>query len=188
MSSPKGRRSDAVRKGNLVRRNPAYKDIRATNKAEVVRMRMEGNSYRVIAEKLNLSLGAAHELCSEALNELQGEGRELAIRLRAEQLYRIDTLSGRLMRLVMNDKLRVVETRTDGSVLELQDFEVLTRLTGSLVKLFERQAKLMGLDSPTQLNLVEKPQLTWQMIAEMQEKRKSGQDTATASPASARAA
>jgi hypothetical protein len=152
MGSRKGTRSEAVRKGNR-RRSPAARDIRAVNKVEVVRLRLEGNSYRAIGEKLDLSLGAVHELCTEALTELQGEGRELAKRLRAEQLQQLDEVGGRLLRLVLKKDLRVTETKPDGSVLELAEFETLTRLTGSLGKVWERQAKLMGLDAPAKVDI-----------------------------------
>lgn len=152
MGSRKGTRSEAVRKGNR-RRNPAARDIRAVNKVEVVRLRLEGNSYRNICEKLDLSLGAAHELCTEALTEVQGEGRELAKRLRAEQLQQLDEVGGRLLRLVLKKDLRVAETKPEGSVFELAEFETLTRLTGALGKVWERQAKLMGLDAPAKVDI-----------------------------------
>ena len=146
MGSRKGTRSEAVRKGNRKRRNPAGRDIRALKKVEVVRMRLEGNPYRVIARKLDLSLGEAHALCTEALDELQTEGHELARRLQAEQLALMDRGQMLVVRELFHENLNVEEQRPDGSVMRLPDFEKLTKLSLTLIKDGERIAKLAGLD------------------------------------------
>ena len=147
MGSRKGTRSEAVRKGNRMRRNPAARDIRALKKVEVVRMRLDGSPYRVIAKRLDLSLGEAHALCTEALDELQTEGHELAMRLQAEQLALMDRGQMLVVRKLFNENLSVEEQRPDGSVMRLAEFEKVNRLSLTLIKYGERIAKLAGLDN-----------------------------------------
>ena len=138
-------RSDAARIGGLARVNPANPDIRERRKLDAVALRLEGNSYRKIASKLRISSALSHELCREAFAEEQGDGQERAARIRAEQLAMLESVQCRLLQTISRGDGR--GEKRGGKDGRSTDIELVVKVSSALVKLWDRQAKLLGLDA-----------------------------------------
>jgi hypothetical protein len=152
----------------------AQPHIRAGHKVMVLKMRVEeGLEFRVIAERIKMSIGYAHGCFDEAMREMQSEGTELARRAKAEMTVRLDRMSRRLYVRLMDSELRVVDTSNgERGPMELADFEALTKLTAASVRVMERLAKLLGLDAAEKLELEGKAAMSFERIATMQRERK----------------
>jgi hypothetical protein len=100
-------------------------------KLDVFAMRRAGSSFQHIADQFDISKTRAHQIVSEALNELSAQLAHSVEHYRALELARLDLLLTRLD----------AKTKT-------QPFAVIAYL-----KVMERRAKLLGLDRPLRLSL-----------------------------------
>lgn len=100
--------------------------IAQERRAEAVRLRLQGLSYRAIAEAMGLHPSTVHAHVEAALEETREEISECAETLRAMQLEEIRAAKAPLLR-------RAVENADH-------------RAASGLVRLQEREAKLAGLD------------------------------------------
>lgn len=105
-------------------------------------------THRQIAAALKISATHSCNLCNEALAENLEITDELAKRIRAEQLAKLEEIEARLMTRLLDTKLRVVDVKPDGSLMELADFEALIKLSGAVVKVQEHVARLVGCYAP----------------------------------------
>jgi DNA-binding CsgD family transcriptional regulator len=62
-------------------------------RAEALRLRKEGKTFREIAQVMGISLTRARQLVADGFNRLLGSERELAAQLLKQQLDRLDTLA-----------------------------------------------------------------------------------------------
>lgn len=103
---------------------------KAQRQAEALKMRRAGLSYRDIADQLNVSIGRAHGLVSEAITQLIEAVQETADHVRAIELERID-------RMIMG----LHSSATSGNPAAV----------AAMLKCMERRAKYLGLDAPTKI-------------------------------------
>lgn len=142
-------------KGGKMRQAPNRETIQAQRKKHIMEMRMEGRTFAEIAAKLGLDRATCWRLHDEVVEEALGDAKNLATRLRNKQLVRLEMVEVRLLKLLLDPKLKVRKTAVDGNVMELADFEALNKLNASLVKNYERQAKLAGADAPVKIEQAE---------------------------------
>jgi len=114
-------------------------------------MRLRGLTFDEIAGHLGIGHSRAVELYQQAMTEMLGDQSKLAEEMRQKQLAKLSIVEDYIFNLIADPALKIRKTRKDGSVMELADFEALTRLNASLVKNYERQAKLAGCDKPVQV-------------------------------------
>jgi hypothetical protein len=100
----------------------------AVRRKEAVDLRVEGKTYREIAQELGVTPTRARQLVAEALAALQGETAESAEELRRLELDRLDQLQSGLWEEAAGGNLKAV---------------------GAALKIMERRARLVGLDAPT---------------------------------------
>ncbi len=138
-------RSDSARIGGLARVNPANAEIREGMKIKAVALRMEGLSYRNIAKRLQVSHGMAHILCVEGISEEQNRGKKHARLIRDEQLDHLDEIQCRLSDII--DSIPRIPENVEGGakVMPKAHFTMLLKAASVLLKVFDHQAKLMGL-------------------------------------------
>lgn len=113
-------------KGSKERLNKAQK------KAKALDLRLAGYTYAKIAEALGISDSSAHRYVSEGLDEANRDALEGAHKLRK----------------VMNGRLEKLITALWKDALTADSIEERRRSIRELVKLLDRQAKLLGLDAP----------------------------------------
>lgn len=123
----------------------------ATRDAKACELRAQGLTYAAIGIKLNLSKGQAYESVQRALRDTLTEPAD---DVRQLELIRLDELS-RKAREVMLAKHLVVDK---GAVVlwedePLVDDAPVLQAIDRLVKIQERRAKLLGLDSPQRVSI-----------------------------------
>lgn len=154
----KGSRKAAASKGGKAfaasRRAPkAAADRRTALKVEILALRLRGEILQAIATKLGISLGYTSELCVEAMKESAGLTAARAETLRDEQLAFMDAGQSLVARKLFDERLRVVDEKPDGSVMEMAEFEKVNKLSMTLIKYGERIAKLAGIDAPEKVDM-----------------------------------
>jgi len=100
------------------------------NRLQALELREAGAKYRQIAEKLNVSVGRAHQYVMEAIAELHEQVLESAEQVKLLELNRLDAMWMRLSARKDNDSPRVVE---------------------AMLRIMERRARLLGLDAPVEI-------------------------------------
>lgn len=96
------------------------------------------------------------ELYQQAMHEMLGDQSKQAAALRQKQLAKLEIVENHIFGMIQSRALKIRTMRKDGSVMELADFEALRRLNASLVKNYERQAKLAGADMPVKVEEINK--------------------------------
>lgn len=114
MSGPTNKTSAALARG-------------LANKDAALALRRAGNSYRLIAEKLECSRSYAHKMVSEALEDAKAQVAAHADDLRSEEISRLDGMLSKLY-----------------PKAEEGDVQAIDRV----LKIGERRARLLGLDAP----------------------------------------
>ena len=105
---------------------------KAQKKAKALDLRLAGYTYAKIAETLGISDSSAHRYVSEGLDEANADALEGAHKLRK----------------VMNGRLEKMIVALWKDALTAESIEERRRSIRELVKLLDRQAKLLGLDAP----------------------------------------
>jgi hypothetical protein len=95
----------------------------AEKRAEAVRLRIAGETFRRIADTLGVTTGRAHQLVDEAMRETVQEPAE---DLRQLELARLDMMMPAVMEKARRGRLRSVYT---------------------MLRIMERRARLLGLDA-----------------------------------------
>jgi transposase-like protein len=100
----------------------------AVRRKEAVDLRVEGKTYREIAQELGVTPTRARQLVAEALAAIEKDTAESAEELRRLELDRLDQLQAGLWEEAAGGNLKAV---------------------GAALKIMERRARLVGLDAPT---------------------------------------
>lgn len=110
------------------------KNEQTARDAEAVRLRGQGWTYGQIAEALGVAKSTAYEAVARAVGERRDEGVKI-------------------MRAVEGDRLDRMEWQLQVALDTADKFDVdaVTKLTGALVRVAERRAKLFGLDQPMRI-------------------------------------
>ena len=95
----------------------------AEKRAQALRLRARGETFRRIAETLGVTTGRAHQLVDEAMRETVQEPAE---HLRQIELARLDMMMPAVMEKARRGRLRSVYT---------------------ILRIMERRARLLGLDA-----------------------------------------
>lgn len=103
-------------------------------KAKALELRRAGYPFREIAEQVGVSLGRAHQLVVEGMEDTRAEVRAHADEIRAEELARINGIMQRLYPLATAEK---------------PDLQAVDRV----LKCMERRARLLGLDAPVRVGV-----------------------------------
>lgn len=120
----------------MTRRHTEADDVRAAqNRPQALQLRIEGHSYRAIAEKLGVSHGRAYQYVSGCLAELRAETHEKAEELREVELQRLDHL---------------IQLATARMTPDCSDAD-LAKLMNTVRGLSESRRKLTGLDAPVKI-------------------------------------
>jgi hypothetical protein len=104
----------------------------AERRVKALSLRKAGASYRAIGERLGVSYQTASEDIAFGLKELAAEQRAETAELRALEAVRLDALQAACWQQAMNGNLKAVQTA---------------------VRIFERRARLLGLDLQPGLEL-----------------------------------
>lgn len=131
---------------------------------EALELRLKGMSYKQIGEELDCAIGTAYNAVSRGLKELNSLAKEKAEEVRQLELSRIDS--------VLDSVIKRAKKGNDKAI-------------ASMVKLMDRRAKYLGLDSPVQtediaererviLQLAERLNISAEDAREEYEKTKSG--------------
>jgi hypothetical protein len=107
--------------------NKAPKDAATIRRARAIKLRVEGNTYQQIADKLECSLYTAHTDVQAVLQERREQAAEDADQVRDVELERLDLGIALVVKQIGKGNLAAVDR---------------------LVKLTERRCKMLGLDAP----------------------------------------
>lgn len=133
-----------------VHSKPADDLARAEQDAQIVELKRQDLTFQQIAERLGISRAAAHRGFHRALPRITGPAADA---YRAEHLARLELARSVVLDILAAKHLTVsqgVVVRVDGQPLE-DDAPTLAAVD-RLVKLDEREAKLLGLDAKTELD------------------------------------
>lgn len=108
---------------------------RENRRNEVLRRRIAGESVREIAAATGLSAPTVAKVIRDTAESVLADRRRLAEEITLVQHERVELLVRRVLKRIVADP-EAVPTKDELS---------------SLLRLFERQAKLLGLDSPTKV-------------------------------------
>ena len=118
-------------------------------------MRSRGMTYNQIGESLGMTRQSAHEAVKRAINDIPKEGAEVVLRLELEKL---DYLERRMIVVLQKEHLR---TAASGKVSMHNGSPVLDDMPNMqavsvLLKIADRRAKLLGLNTPARTELTGK--------------------------------
>jgi DNA-binding transcriptional regulator LsrR (DeoR family) len=127
---------------------------------EAARLRSQGRTYQQIADQLGVSKPAAYKMVQRAMADVDKEPAEAAV---AFELEKLDVMEADITERLGKRHLVVSVGKVvnvNGEPLEDDDFAL--RAQALLLKVAERRAKLMGLDSATKLDV--SGGMTYQLI------------------------
>lgn len=137
------RRKTVVNKGD----RPGEREAREVAIGKALELRLAGKTYREIGEALDVCAFTASRYVSAAVAEVEDENADRAARLAARQerernvqLARCDAMLSKLWA-----RLEAHEPGRPGDVTSAQ-------VAGQIIKVLDRQAKLLGLDAPTKVS------------------------------------
>jgi hypothetical protein len=117
----------------------------AQRDAEAARLRSRGMSYRAIATRLDISVSTAYEAVHRALDAIRAEAGP---DVKALELERLDSM--------WEVSLGILEATTTDPDTEAEvpaAPEVRLKALGTLLKIAERRAKLLGLDAEQKVSV-----------------------------------
>jgi hypothetical protein len=130
--------------------------------AEAVRLRSEGFSYDEIARQLGYrDKASAYNAVQRTLTR---EVREPADELRQIELIRLDSLWMQAMGVLTRSHVtvsngKVVTINRDGETVPVPDDAPVLQAIDRLVKIMERRSKLLGLDAPAKVEVMNLDQI-----------------------------
>jgi predicted transcriptional regulator len=130
-----------------LKRNPET----AVRDQEAARLRSQSLTYQQIADQLEVTKAAAYKMVQRAMADVDKEPAEAAV---AFELEKLDTMEADILERLAKRHLMVSVgkvVRIDGEPLEDDDFAL--RAHALLLRVAERRAKLLGLDSATKLDV-----------------------------------
>jgi len=116
-------------------------------------MRVTGMTFSQIGEALGVDRTTAFRYVNNALEECAKENVDKAGELRALELQRLDKLQRATERILATNHVYVSQGGKivyDGDV-KLTDDDPTMKAVGTLLRIMERRAKLLGLDAPQKL-------------------------------------
>lgn len=135
--------------GNTAKRD-SQKGEMLRRRRRALQLRDHGFGYRVVADKLGVSIGQAWKDVEAALAEIRGECREQARETRELELGRLDRDWRKNERVLRNLEKRMADA-DDETAAKLG--ATIARLRDSNRKIQERRARYLGLDAPTKAQL-----------------------------------
>lgn len=113
-------------------------------------LRSLGYTYQMIADRMDVSVAAAHRMVDRAIQEIPTEGTE---QVRKMELEKLDNLERRLLYIINQQSYK---TSASGRVIEYEGKPVLDttpqiQAIGAALKVIDKRAKLLGLDAPTKV-------------------------------------
>jgi len=109
-------------------RNSAAKAVHIQRVAQALELRRAGKSYPEIGAALGVAKSHAHRLVAEGMEEAREQVTTEALQLRAEEVSRLDAMLQGLWPAARKGGVTAVDR---------------------VLKIMERRARLLGLDSPT---------------------------------------
>jgi hypothetical protein len=131
--------------------DPAAGIAADVDRQKAVRMRLEGYTFRAIADALGVSLETAYRYVNdgwERINLVTDEDRE---ELRSMELARLDGMLKRAYPIAVKDNLLVIEVEygVDGPVeVRKENAELQFKAMDRVLKIGKRRAELLGLNAP----------------------------------------
>lgn len=119
----------------MTKQNVAKEAERMERRRQVLALKIAGASYPEIAEALDIAVSTAHNDVQRALRDIP---KDEADELRTIELSRLDRMQRELWAEAMKKEIPLVAR------LPLMD---------RILKLIDRRAKMLGLDSPTQVEV-----------------------------------
>jgi hypothetical protein len=113
-------------------------------------LRSLGYTYQMIADRMDVSVAAAHRMVDRAIQEIPTEGTE---QVRKMELEKLDNLERRLIYIINQPSYK---TSTTGRVVEYEGKPVLdpgpqVQAITAALRVIDKRAKLLGLDAPTKV-------------------------------------
>src|SRR5438105_1978373 len=110
---------------------------RAEKTVEALKLRQVGHTYRVIAEKLDISVGTAHNYVDDALMDLAKQSHHEAEKLRVLEMSRLDEYMLILGPLILAGDLAAIDRaiKINESRRRLLGIDMPARSTGVLLNL-----------------------------------------------------
>jgi len=147
--------------------SPARKEDTQRDRAEVMRLRRQGNTFEAIGEQLGVTRQRAHQIYWQALKEIPAQ--EVS-EYRAEQVERLDEMLRKAYEVLDRKHLTVSQGRVvrlgkpfvnddgeaevdDGRGEPIEDDAPTLNAIKTILAIEERRAKLLGLDAPTKTNV-----------------------------------
>lgn len=129
---------------------------------KAIAMRLDGYTFREIADELGVSVSTAHAYVNDGWERVQNATDEDRAALRDLELARCDQMLKRVLPIATANNLQVEkEVFRDGEriVVTETDAELQFKAVDRALKIGKRRAELLGLDAPTKIEQTGKTSL-----------------------------
>lgn len=148
-AKPKDQRKQSVKNGD-----PAGALKADLERHQAIKMRLEGYTFREIADEIGISVSTAHTYVNDGWERVQNATDEDRTLLRDMELARCDQMLKRVLPIATANNLLVEKEKfVDGSMIVVteEDAELQFKAVDRVLKIQKRRSDLLGLDAPTKI-------------------------------------
>lgn len=128
---------------------PGQVEAKLERAAAVWKRRCEGATFPTLAREFHLALGTVHNYIEEGRALLREQSVDKAARERDSSLELLDNAIEKLVPHIQG-KIKI-ETLTARGLITVEEWQARIAACGTLVKLLDRKAKLLGMDAPVKI-------------------------------------
>ena len=121
----------------------------ASRRVAVMELRMQGKSFRRIAEELSTSVTNVYRDYRTVMKDYSDQALETASEIRALESQRLDELQNEMWSQLAEARSEKVDDNGDPIPRSSQDQNASLGTVNAIIRIMERRSKLAGLDAPS---------------------------------------
>ena len=121
----------------------------AKRRVTVMDLRLQGRSFRQIAEMLDAPMSTIYRDYRTTMQEYASQANESASEIRALECQRLDELQNEMWSQLAEARSEKVDESGDPEPRSAQDQNASLGTVNAIIRIMERRAKLAGIDAPT---------------------------------------
>lgn len=121
----------------------------AARRVKVMELRMQGKSFRRIAEEIGTSVTNVYRDYRTVMKEYADQALETASEIRALESQRLDELQNEMWSQLAEARSEKVDDNGDPIPRSAQDQNASLGTVNAIIRIMERRSKLAGLDAPS---------------------------------------
>ena len=125
----------------------------AKRRITVMDLRLQGRSFRQIAEMLDAPMSTVYRDYKVTMQEYASQANESASEVRALECQRLDELQNEMWAQLAEARSEKVDDSGESVPRSAQDQNASLGTVNAIVRIMERRAKLAGIDAPTKTTI-----------------------------------